>query len=256
MDELVDVLERRAERALVERCDRVGEWAEVRMGVFSHLEHVDSTLLLRDLVSGEDVSVLNLGALSGRDPDALLMGRLVPISMAPGLMFESRPIEVDEETAAAAVGHLHDDPVLGWFFALADAREAGRLERGFSCHDRTPFTSDLTLVCDRQDAHEETLAPALAALVSRGYSPDVANAVGVLGVALIAAEVAPHAAAAIAPQVVAALAALAVPGAFECAFAERIEPGHAAAFERLAEVTYGVASDRCRKLARAGRPAA
>jgi hypothetical protein len=247
---LADFLDRRAEQPLLTRCDRVAEWVDAPMSVFSALEHVGPTLLLRDLLTGEDVSVLNTGALSERGPEALLMGRLVPISTAPGLLFESRPLEIDQDTAAAAVRQLREDPALGWLVALSDAREAGRLERGFSCHDRTLFTSDLTII--RGWDRNAELAPAQQELVRQGFSPAVANAIGVLGVALIAAEVAPDSVGAVTPHVVVALT---VPGSFECALTECVEPGRAVAFERLADATYGVTADRCRELARACRDA-
>ena len=213
------------------------------MGVYSYERTEGPALVLRDLVAGEEVRALNIGALSERDRDGVLMGRLVPITPVPGSMFESRPIEIDLETAMVAREMLREDPALGWLWALSDGREEGRLRRGFGWGESTFFTSDLTVPPAIGEVEE---APRMKALLRLGHSPEVANAIGVLEVGLIAASVSPDAVTVVAPHVAVALA---VPGAMAGARAECVASQWADAWSRLAAAVPDLPAAQCRELA-------
>ena len=86
----------------------------------------------------------------------------------------------------------------------------------------------------------------LVELRAKGYSADVANALGVLEVGLIAAGVSDQAAAVVAPHVAAALA---IPGTFAAAQAECTGPDTADAWRVLAGVIPEHLTEQCRLLA-------
>ncbi len=250
---LGDFLDVRAEAGLIDQADRVCDWPGAQMGIYAFVRMTGPTLVVRDLASEEEVCVLNVGALSGRTRDECLLGRIVPITVAPGLMFESRPVAVDAQTAQDAATRIRAREPLGWLHALAAARDDGRLSVGFSCSEQTRFTSDLPVV--PRDDWEQTPAPRIQDLMNRGHSHEVANAVGVLEVGLIAAKVSPDSVASVVPHLVAALA---VPGAFEAAMGECASADDESAWIVLADATPEHVSMRCRELAaraaRTGRP--
>lgn len=245
---LADFLDLRAESGLLDKSDRVHDWWAAPMSVYAFLEMAGSALVLHDLVTDDEVRALNVGAMSDRAGRDLLLGRVVPISTEPGLMFESRPIALDAETAQDAASRIRAGRRLGWLAALAAARDQGRLPIGFSCTEHTLFTSDL--VARWPDELGEEPAPRMQDLMSRGHSYAVANAVGVLECALIAARISPDSVGAVVPHVAAAMG---VPGAFEAALLECAGPDTAAEWRVLAGVTPEHVSGRCHALAdRAG----
>jgi hypothetical protein len=220
------------------------------MGAYGFVDTSGATLLLRDLTSDEEVRVLNIGAMSARSRGDCLVGRIVPICSAPGLMFESRPVAVDTVTAQAVAVLIRDEEPLGWLTALADARDDGRLPIGFSCTEQTPFTSDLTVLS--REEREQPPAPRMSDLMRKGHSADVANAVGVLEVGLISAQVNPNSVGPVVPHV---MAAMRVPGAFEAALVECTAPHDALGWEVLAEAVSEQVRLRCLELAARSRAA-
>jgi len=83
-----------------------------------------------------------VGAAWGRDVNTCVIGRLASTGAEPGLMFESRPLTVDDTTAlqvarAASLGRTT------WLNVLAEARAVGRLEAGFSLALPTSLVCDL-----------------------------------------------------------------------------------------------------------------
>ena len=66
-----------------------------------------------------------------RDVNTCVIGRVVPTGAEPGLMFESRPLTVDD-TTAIQVARAAGPGRTTWLSVLAEARAAGRLEAGFS----------------------------------------------------------------------------------------------------------------------------
>ncbi|WGX99911.1 hypothetical protein QI633_15335 [Nocardioides sp. QY071] len=251
---LGDFLEVRAEPGLLGRADLVNEWRNAPMGAYAGRGTRGSALVLEDLATGDEIEVLNLGALAERDSDAFLLGRLVPISDPPYLMFESRPLEIDAETASDVVMLTRDsvDEGLGWLDALAMARLGGRLDRGFSCEERTLYLTDLTVMGSRKDGRYGD-SPRVRDLRAQGYPAAVANAVGVIEVCLVGVSVDASVAGRAAPHL---RAAFAVPGAHEAALKECTGSQWMSAWSTLAAAVDGQARERCVQLGELCRDAA
>ena len=93
---------------LLERTDELVGWADAPIRV-CRVEYVDPERTLpmrvRDLTSGQALELLDLGAAV--EPGQHVLGRVVPISAAPGgVMFDWRPLPIDAEMAEAVA----DDP--------------------------------------------------------------------------------------------------------------------------------------------------
>lgn len=246
---LHDYLDHVAQPGLIGRADRIAEWADARMGVFAYRATRGCRLVLTDMRTGRDVEVLNIGAMSMVGEEHLV-GRLVPISAEPGLMFASRPIPVDPATAEDIADAALDDELgsLTWLFALGLAVELDRAPEGFHVVGITPYSSDLPYLISSGDEPEE--APYIAELRAKGYSEDVAHAVGSIDVALLAAELSDQGAAAAGPHVTAALT---IPGGFDAAIVECTAPETAKAWELLTAVVPEHVAPRCRELAERAR---
>ena len=111
-------------------------WAGARMGGYRLGRH--GSLVARDLRANRDVALLDLGADTSAQ-DGWVIGRLVPSGTTPGLMFDTRPVAVDEQTALEVAS---SDTRGGWVSAVKSALVEGRLER-----DRFE-SSDLELATD------------------------------------------------------------------------------------------------------------
>ena len=251
---LGDFLDVRAEPGLLDRADLVREWPNAPMGAYAGRGSRGPSLVLEDLATGDEIEVLNIGALSERDSDAFLLGRLVAISDSPYLMFESRPLEIDAETASDVVtlSADGDDDGLGWLDALAMARLGGRLRRGFSCNERTLYLTDLT-VMDSREGGVCGDSPRVRDLRAQGYTAAVANALGVIEVCLLAVDVDRSVAGRAAPHL---RAAFAVPGAFEAASEECVDARWTSAWSTLAASVDGRARNQCEQLGELCRVAA
>lgn len=248
---LADYLREVAEPGLLTRTDRVHEWADASVGVYRLETLQGCRRVLRDLVSGDRVEVLNIGSANAGPGDALI-GRIVPITDEPGLMFASHPMWVDDQTAQTVAAAVRGGEPLGWLMGLSEAMAERRLPEGFHTTPTTPFTSDLPI--PEVDLHDEKPSEAgrIVELRAKGHSAEVANALGVLEVGLIAAGVSDNAAAAVAPHVTAALV---TPGAFAAAQTECTGPDTADAWRILAGVVPGHLTERCLVLAAQGGPA-
>jgi hypothetical protein len=134
-------LAERAAPALVDRGSCVGEWAHSAVGGYRLTDIEDDVLHVVDLLTGRPLALLNLGAARCRDPETCVIGRVVPIEEEPGLMFESRPLSVDDTTAEQVAGSTLLGP-MAWVGVLAEARADGRLPAGFS------LCLPTSLVCD------------------------------------------------------------------------------------------------------------
>ena len=99
-----DFLEREASDALIEASDHPYEWADAKLGVYIYGWRQGDTLSVSDLQNKQERTVLHLGASSDVPECTIVLGRLVPITQEPGLMFESRPLVIDPETARGIVG--------------------------------------------------------------------------------------------------------------------------------------------------------
>jgi hypothetical protein len=119
-------------------------------------------------------------------PDSTVIGRVVPISVFPFLMFESRPLSVDRETAEDVAKRMEGDDDLGWLWALASAYKHGRLPAGSTCGGGTLWSTDLVPM---RDEHAPSEAGRMRELRAAGLSEHQANGVGVVEVGLIVAEV-------------------------------------------------------------------
>lgn len=247
MGGLEDYLAEQAKPGLLARTDRIHDWTSARMGAFEVVGLRGCRLVLRSLADGGTVEVLHLAA--GCPPGATVVGRPVPITDEPGLMFARAPVEVDPETAREVADAVRSDVPLGWLFGLSTALEAGRAEEGFHQASATMYTSDLPLevplpgIPTSGSAHD---APRITELRARGYSELVANAVAVLELGLMAAQVSDQAAAVVAPHV---MAALSTPGAFEAAKVECIAPEHADDWRVLSAVAPEHVARKLRELA-------
>ena len=99
-----DFLEREASDALIEASDLPYQWADAKLGVYIYGWRQGDTLSVYDLQNKQERTVLHLGASSDVPECTIVLGRLVPITQEPGLMFESRPLVIDPETARGIVG--------------------------------------------------------------------------------------------------------------------------------------------------------
>ncbi len=243
-------LEDRAGPGLLARADLVAEWPDAPLGIYRLREMRDSVLVLHDLVHDSIVEVLNVGAFAEQPTDVVL-GRVVPISTPPGLMFDSRPVPLDEQTASEAAIAMRGPDPLGWLDALTTGREEGRLERGFSCQGQTLFSSDI--VPERSAPARQEKPGRLLGLLEEGLGENVANGIMVAEVALIAAVVSAGSICALGPHLTAVLTDSQV---FAAALDHCTAPEHETAWRRLASVTSPPVRERCLELAAQCRRAA
>jgi hypothetical protein len=226
-------LDQVAQPGLLARTDRIREWAMTPTGAYELLDHRGCRLVLRDLLDDTEVHALNIGATCGGS-DGAFVGRLVPISVEPGLMFAQRPLTVEVPVALRVAEGIRSGEPLGWLWALSSAAHEAGLEEGFHRTPPTPYTSDLPMPeIVVGDTAKESQAGRLVEWRAKGHSALVANALGVLHVGLIAAGISDGAAAVVSPHVASALS---TPGAPEAAAEECCGPGTAGPWRILAGV--------------------
>jgi len=247
---LRDFLDVRAEPGLLEHADLVREWAGAWLGVHQLEEIRGPALVVRNLVDNAVCEVLNLGAFNERSPDVAL-GRVVPISTPPFHMFDSRPVPLDPETALHAAEVMRGPDELAWLDALSAGRDAGRLQRGFSCTQQTMYSSDLVVELPAHEPHNADPPGRMRELLAAGLDEHVANGVMVAEVALIAARVSDGAAAVVAPHLATALVDSRVFAAVltHCAGEEQEGP-----WRRLAASTWSPVRERCLEIAKRSGP--
>jgi hypothetical protein len=247
---LTDFLNIRATDPLLQRCDQVREWADSRMNGYVLEESHGAAVRIRDLAIGAHLDVLNLGALTDRGPGTPVIGRVVPTEASPGLLFDSRPVSVDLQTAEdVAAASTHEDAAY-WITAVGDGRYAERLEPAFSCGGRTLYSSDIVPISPAELSRMDELEPPgrLIELLDQGLDELQANGVMVAEVAFIAitvrgiegaSTVAPHVGAVILDQRV-----------FEALRDHCTAAEHAAHWSALAESSVEPVRSRCAELAR------
>ncbi len=124
---------------LLERTDEIIGWADALMRAW-RVEYVDRErtrpMRVQDLTSGEELELLDLGAAV--EPGQHVLGRVVPISTAPGAMFDWRPMPVGAEAAEAVA----EDP-RRWLTTVNSLLVDGVLEPGFAHLPEASLTSDL-----------------------------------------------------------------------------------------------------------------
>lgn len=125
---------------LAEESALASSWVGCRMGGFRLEGLGPGVLTVEDLATGEAVEILDLGAGLHAPADGWLVGRLVPSGTAPGLMFDTRPLPVDEQTArevatASSAG--------GWFEVLARAVAEGRVDRAVLLSEDRELVTDV-----------------------------------------------------------------------------------------------------------------
>ncbi len=115
---LTGFLRDRASAGLLERADRVREWAQAPMGGYRLVSHGPAVTTWTDLASHEDVAVPTLGSGVLMLPGEHAIGRLVPIE--GGTMFETAPLAVPDDVARRVAGRPSS-----WQDVLRGARAAG-----------------------------------------------------------------------------------------------------------------------------------
>ncbi len=140
-------------------------WTDVPMGGY-RLECADpGDLRVTDLASGRSLPLLDLGAATHTGEGGWLIGRVVPSGCEVPLMFDNRPLPVDEATARRVAA---DPAPLGWLHTLATALEEGRVDRSLlDSEDREPVTDVLSLSLLERGTPPAALAMTLQQL-SRG----------------------------------------------------------------------------------------
>lgn len=138
------------------------EWCDARMGGYRLEASGPLDLRVRDLATGEILDLLDLGAATHAREGGWLLGRLVPSGTSPALMFDSRPLPVDERTAYAVAGA---EARGGWITALVDAIGDGRLDPDLlTSEDRELVTDVPALALLRAGTRPNALPSALSGL--------------------------------------------------------------------------------------------
>lgn len=95
-------------------------------------------LRVAEAVSGEVVELLDLGLTEQVEVGTHVLGRVVPTAVDPGLLFDGRPVPVDEGTA-----RLVADDAGRWLRIVAERRLSNDLPSGFSHLGDTSLSADL-----------------------------------------------------------------------------------------------------------------
>jgi len=241
---LQDFLDVRAEPELVERADLIGEWADAPWGVYRLVELRGSVLVVRDLAHEVDLELLNIGAFV--DQADVVLGRVVPVSVPPFRMFESRPVPLDELTAEQAAMTLREGDAESVLQAIWWGRHQGRLERGFSCHEITMYANDIVPESAPAAQDRGEVPGRLRQLRGAGLDDFVANGVMVAEVAVIAATIGGESPVTIGPHLTAVLTDSRV---FSAALVHCVVHENGPAWRRLADATASPVSERCAHIA-------
>lgn len=146
---LADYVDAAIGQRLLTGCSMLQAWVDAALRPLRYEGKDCGDILATDLASGLQRRILDLGAMNDVEAGQHLLGRLVPIEQAPGLMFERRPMRVDRETAhdAAAMEAANQHaraPLPGWLCAVARGVRDGRLLPGaVGLVGDTPLTSDV-----------------------------------------------------------------------------------------------------------------
>lgn len=254
---IYDFIDVKAEDGLLDRCDHIVEWAVAELGGYVIEDAAGPLLRVVDLSDSRELEVLNIGALSDCGRGEPVIGRLGPISAAPGLMFQRRPLSVDLETAqgvANSEGPQDDWPL--WLPAVTEGCHSGRLPPGFSYGVRTLYSTDIVPM-DPQLADElDALEPPgrLRELRAAGLDDFVANGVMLAELALTCVEVSgADAVSAIGPHLATAMVE---PRVLDALRVHCTAPEHEHHWDILAAGSIEPVRSRCTELARLCREAA
>ncbi|WP_148615528.1 hypothetical protein [Nocardioides rubriscoriae] len=135
---LQDLLHLPAAAGAIATAPRVAEWARAPMGGFRIVGADGAEMVVADAVTGEQVTLLDLGLTHHLEVGTHVLGRIVPTSHPPGRLFDWRPLPVDEETATA----IARDPQR-WLKILAARAHWRRLPQAFSHLSDSSLTADL-----------------------------------------------------------------------------------------------------------------
>ena len=213
-------------------------------GIYRLEEMRGSVVVVRDLVHDVDLELLNIGAFV--DQADVVLGRVVPISVAPFRMFESRPVPLDELTAVQAAMTLREGDADSVLHAISWGRRQGRLERAFSCHEITMYSNDIVPEPPPAATFHGEVPGRLRELLDAGLDEFVANGVMVAEVAVIAASVGGESPVTIGPHLTAVLTDSRV---FSAALAHCVAPENGAAWRKLVDATASPVSERCARIA-------
>ena len=122
LSEFLDTL---ATGRLAEEAGLGRSWVGARMGGYRLEGAEKGVLTVHDLRTDRSTDLLDLGAAVHAGADGWLMGRVVPSGTSPGLMFDTRPIAVDEQTAREVAGSA---TYAGWVPPLRRAVAEGRVD--------------------------------------------------------------------------------------------------------------------------------
>jgi hypothetical protein len=126
---------------LLERADQIGAWCSAPMRA-CRVERVDAaggqTIKVVDLATQERVELLDLGGGAELERGEHLLGRIVPVSLGPGAMFDWPALPVPEAAAVAVAA----DP-RRWMTTLHTLAIDGLVKPGFSHRPEPSLTSDL-----------------------------------------------------------------------------------------------------------------
>ena len=254
-----DFLDLRAGDELLGRAGRVREWPNQPLGVYEYLDVQRDVLTVRDLMTGRGRKVLHLGAMAGVGRGARVLGRLVPVETAPGLMFEHRPIEIDAYTARRLVEALDVDGYV--LDHLYEAAKEGRIPWRPGTRVVTQLWSDALLVdrCEERagpnagwagsgsaPAELPDTAGIVRVWIEAGMPEEVAWALATCRLALAVADTMPAGLPVAATQ---AAIGLAAPAVLDAAWEHLTAPEHAAAWRAFAECVQEPLRSQCRALA-------
>ncbi|GAA1139804.1 hypothetical protein [Nocardioides aquiterrae] len=125
---------------LAAECGLARGWVDAWMGGYRLESSAPGPLVVRDLATDESIELLDLGARLHAGAGGWLIGRLVPSGTTPALMFDTRPLAVDEETAAeTATGELRG----AWVAALDRAFREGRVDPGVLQREDRELVTDV-----------------------------------------------------------------------------------------------------------------
>lgn len=125
--------------------DLVRRWTETVVSGYE-IEPRGDRLRVRDLASDAVFEPLDLGAGcgEGREQGAFVIGRLVPTGVDDRLMFDTRPLQVDERTAwESAIGWENE----AWMDALTSALADGRMTESQLLSEDLELASDVPELC-------------------------------------------------------------------------------------------------------------
>jgi hypothetical protein len=251
---LAEFLTAKATPTLLDRCDGVRRWGRAPMRAYLLTGTRRDRLLARDMTDGDEVELLNLGALCDRHDSDFVLGRAVPTSIRPARLFSSRPFDIDPLTARD-IGRLGKADTLEWLDVLRDGVEAGRVDPYAFWDGYTPLGSDVAFEpfgSPTDEADAETRGR-MKELLAAGLSPEAAEGVLVCEVGLVGVQVSGASVGHAMPHVATVLSQRAV---FEAAMRHACGPGTADAWAAIADLVPEPARTRCRALSRRAREAA